>query len=266
MTRKTKAFSVNHSNSLLLLIIGVSLGWLVGLSVSPVLYIILGGVITLIVGAVGILVGLDQDSGNKNGSDSDKDSKLLSFHKRAISISPLPLALLILGLGIGACAGIYARTNAVFGPNPQKFAQKWAGTGLNEKIIQQRLFDQLYPPAGIIENPNNLGNSSPQNGGSTGTNEHNPDTITPSAVNSAKANQAAAHQSEKGSPIASQYSAGLYAVTADECGEMRLKHGEELRTILKSVKNERIAKLVDKCQYNDDCLEIMKELVCPYTK
>lgn len=144
MTRKTNMLTINYRDSLLLLIIGIGLGWLVGLSVSPVLYIILGSVIALVAGAVGALVGLHQDYGVKNESGSDNQSKLLNSRKKAISISPLPLAMLMLGIGIGACAGIYARTNDLFGPNPQRFAQKWSGTGLDEKSIQQRLFDQLY--------------------------------------------------------------------------------------------------------------------------
>lgn len=272
MTRKSKKPAVNYSDALLLLVVGIGVGWLIGLSVSPVLYIILGSIIALVAGAIGALVGLDLESRDKAESGSDDEHNPLRSRKNAIPINPLPLTMLVIGLGIGSCIGIYARTNDLFGPDPQKFARKWAGTGLDEKKIQQRLFDQLYPPKEITEDSESIGKTPTQSGPSTDTTEQNSNTNSQSANseptkalggknNIPKAKPSAPHQRSQESPIAKQFSAGLYALTVEDCQLLRLKHGDELRTRLKALGNRRITNLAEKCK-DDDCLEAIKELLC----
>jgi hypothetical protein len=220
------------------------------------------------------LVGLDQDSRGEIESSSDNESKLLRSRKSAILINPLPLTMLVIGLVIGSGMGIYARTNDLFGPDPQKFARKWSGTGLDEKKIQQRLFDQLYPPKEITEDSENVGETPAQSAASTDTSEQNSNTNNQSANSSAppkssgekknnpsKAKPPAPRQRGEESPIAKQFSAGLYAITVEDCQLLRLKHGDELRTRLKALGDKRVTNLVEKCK-DDDCLEAIKELLC----
>ena len=261
-----------------MLVIGVGVGWLIGLSVSSVLYIILGSIITLVAGAVGALVGLGQGVGDKVESSSDDKPKLVPSRKSVILINLLPLTMLVIGLGIGSAVGIYARANDLFGPDPQKFARKWAGTGLDEKKIQRRLFDNLYPPKEIMEDSENVAETSAQSGASTDTSEQKSDTNNQSASspvppqvlgenknNTSTAKPSASPQKREESPIAKQFSAGLYAVTVEDCQMLRLKHGEELRTRLKALGDKRIIDLADKCK-DDSCLEVLKESICQNTQ
>lgn len=95
--------------SLALGIIGLSLGWLVGLSVSPVL----GGVLTTILGVVVAVTAVVVGTAGSHGrlaaliGGDDAGEKESSQHK----VSALPLMLLVLGVGLGATAGLAARVN-----------------------------------------------------------------------------------------------------------------------------------------------------------
>lgn len=274
MPRKSKKPGVNYKDTVLLIIIGVGVGWLVGLSISSVLHIILGSIIALVAGAVGALVGLEQGARDIPESSPDKEVTLSSLRESAITINPLPLTMLVIGLGIGSVAGIYVRTNDIFGPDPQKFARKWAGTGLDEKKIQRRLFDQLYPPKEVaedsetgvtpsshhevspsadIQNPNaniqNLNTSAP------------PNIAGEKNANTSQAKASTHNQEREDNPTTRRLAAGLWEVTVEDCQMLRLKHGDELRTRLKALGDKRLIDLVDHCK-DDNCLEDIKESVC----
>ena len=83
------------SVALSLVVAGLGLGWLVGLSLTPVI----GAVLTSLLGLVaGVVAGLS----------------VLSTDKVKI-YNTWPMALLILGIAVGASAGVLARTNDLLG-------------------------------------------------------------------------------------------------------------------------------------------------------
>jgi len=95
-------------------LVGMSIGWLVGLSVSPVTL----GVITSLLGiAGGIVTGLrslTKDAASQKTDDS----------KKAKRIDARPAALLTVGIAVAATLGIIARTHRVFEPTPVKPPQQ----------------------------------------------------------------------------------------------------------------------------------------------
>jgi len=95
----------HKSQALWILIIGVGIGWLAGLSTSP----IIAGIITsLIALGAGVVTGL-QVIENKKEENAEKEKHY---------INAKPLALLILGIALAAPCGILARTYHVFEPSP----------------------------------------------------------------------------------------------------------------------------------------------------
>lgn len=104
-----------------ILVIGLGIGWLTGLSVSPVI----SGVIASMLGlATGVMLGLKQASGNTR--------------PRADAV---PVALLVISIAVTSPLGILARTHAVFGQIPAhrtvagpkdgpQFASPWQVSGL----------------------------------------------------------------------------------------------------------------------------------------
>ena len=80
------------------IVIGFGIGWLAGLSISPVVSILLTSVVTLAGGFVGAFSGL-------NGNVSDGYKK----------VNPAPLAFLIFGIILGSTIGILVRTHNILG-------------------------------------------------------------------------------------------------------------------------------------------------------
>ena len=102
MTNKTG--SNKWKEAVYILIVGLGVGWLTGLSTSPVI----AGVLSSIMGvAGGAVVGL-RSIGKDNSSSGGGNQKS--------QVSALPAALLVLGIALAAPLGILARTYHVFEP------------------------------------------------------------------------------------------------------------------------------------------------------
>ena len=256
--RNRSALRTGFLNVVFLLATGVGVGWLIGLSVSPVLHIIVGSVIAVAAGAVGSLAGLDA----KSKGEPDRDQDVPLDNRRNIQLDPLPLALLVVGLAIGAPLGIYVRTNDLLGPKPERFAQKWSGTELNEDEIQKRLFDTLYPASAADPDA-----AAPDTAAQTdlGDKPAGP-SDTQSKVSSSKTSpEKKANVRRTSSAQMAQLSAGLYSVRAKDCELILLKRGKELRDYLVFLGNRQITELANKCG-DDRCLEKLKETLCSQAK
>jgi len=145
----------NYVNIPSLLIIGIGVGILIGLSNSPVLHLIVGGVMTLIGGIIGALSGIRSN---------------LFDRFKIETVSALPLAVLVVGLVAGALSGIHINEFNMLSPSPQEFANRWSGIGLTEQERKRRLFDGMYPPQQPTQVPAEI---SPNKSNSFGTSQKN---------------------------------------------------------------------------------------------
>jgi hypothetical protein len=87
-----------------ILVAGLGIGWLSGLSVSPVIATVLASLVGI---AGGLVAGLRASSvkpGDKTAAD------------RLSAVNAIPAAVLILGIAVGAPLGIVARTHQIFEP------------------------------------------------------------------------------------------------------------------------------------------------------
>jgi len=111
-------------------ITGLGIGWLVGLSVSPVISIVITSITGAAAAVITALSGLEE--------------------KSKWSVSPVPLALLVVGLSIGSGIGIRTRNLDWLGRNIAAEAAMWeaAGLTLDKAEIVERMFDNLYPTNG----------------------------------------------------------------------------------------------------------------------
>jgi hypothetical protein len=83
---------------------GLGIGWLSGLSVSPVIATVLASLL----GIAGGLVAGVRASGANSGDKASAD--------RLSAVNAIPAAVLILGIAVGAPLGIVARTHQIFEP------------------------------------------------------------------------------------------------------------------------------------------------------
>lgn len=168
-----KAAKRRLTNAVCLVLCGLGVGWLIGLSVSPVLHIIVTSIIAFVVSVVSALAGVRIGvQAEPSGTDKTTHEKMTSEDaaltgaaatsartKVAEQVSIVPLTLLIVGLAMGSSFGVYARTNEWLSPNLARAVAKWGKTGLSEQAIYQRLFDQSYaaPSSNVKEEPATAG-------------------------------------------------------------------------------------------------------------
>lgn len=115
-------------------VIGLCVGFMTGLSVSPVVQTVLTSVLAIATALVSVLSGMtlkDEEAGRTG----------------RIAITPMPTVLFMLGLVGGACVGILTRTNDWLGPDVPMLAQR---AGMRPEEIYKRMVEQMYgsAPAG----------------------------------------------------------------------------------------------------------------------
>ena len=134
----------NRSKSLSyfgLLFTGGGIGWLVGLSISPVVSIVITSVTGSAAAIIAAMSGIAQ---------LESDKKDVDIQKAGWNINPLPLSILVIGLVAGTILGILVRNNSLFGSDISIEVQKWSQAGLiqagiSEHDIVHRIFESQYP-------------------------------------------------------------------------------------------------------------------------
>ncbi len=119
---------------------GLGVGWLIGMSVSPVLGSVVGGFVATLLAIVGILVGLDSPKAEprrESGETREATTPTSPLHRIRPQIDVLPLTCVVLSIIAGAVVGVYGLTHQWLAPNPHTFISKWQGVGLtHEQAVQ----------------------------------------------------------------------------------------------------------------------------------
>lgn len=132
------------SKAIGLAISGVSVGWLMGLSVAPTAQSVIASVLTLLVGIMGILSGVPLL--NKSGQLIEKITKSNPDESQSVGnetdffasarlgaiASIWPVAGFMAGLLLGTSLGLFTRSNKLLGPNPALQAWFW---GVDRKVL-----------------------------------------------------------------------------------------------------------------------------------
>jgi len=97
-----------YKNGAYLFISGLGVGYIMGMSISPVVGIVLASLITLVVSLSSALAGIGV---KKLEHSAPEDSSIL----RRIEVNPLPIMALTVGIAFGGSFGIWMRTHAWLG-------------------------------------------------------------------------------------------------------------------------------------------------------
>jgi hypothetical protein len=225
-------------SGLCMMISGLGTGWLIGLSVSPIVHIVIGTLLSLLVALMSALAGLETAKPNAD-QEGKADAKAPAFRKIA-SINPIPVTVFIIGLAFGSSLGVYARTNEWLGMNIQEAKQRWKQIGFDDKEIKT-----LY-----------VGHYSP----------NEPDKINKEQIQASSGAQI----DFKAPPIASVkkgnspdpvHTAAVFVTEAERCNQIRLSDPAVLKQQLKSFDDERISKYLKRCS-SDACLDALRDYLC----
>lgn len=117
---------------------GLGLGWIMGMSVTPIVQTVITAVLALAVAVANALIGLRAEAEVQGEDDQDKP--------KPEPVNPLPFGSLLIGLAAGAALGIWSRTHDVLGPDVNSRIAEWKSTGYPDSVIARRLFERTYPP------------------------------------------------------------------------------------------------------------------------
>lgn len=130
---------------------GIGIGWLLGLSVSPVVSIVITSITGSAAALIAALSGLE-----------DKTEQEPAANKRARfptqwAVNPLPLAILVLGILIGSAFGVWARNHSWLGSEVTSEVTQWTRAGLTnagwtQADIVRQLFESRYVSTGTMTN------------------------------------------------------------------------------------------------------------------
>lgn len=165
------------ANAAAVAICGLSIGWLMGLSLSPTVQTVISTLLGLLISGVALLAGIritdagstapaapstetEKTAGNAELATETlaeiKSPKTKAADTEAMSgpiISIVPLAILCVTIAVGATLGGLARTNGMIGPSPTLFAWRWRNTGIKSDELQNRLFDTLFAQKAAKDKP-----------------------------------------------------------------------------------------------------------------
>lgn len=138
-----KKIPVSHLISLI--IIGISFGWLIGMSASPVMHIVVTSLVALVVSLITILSGLE-----KKEADAEVNSEKKDMHNHLLnrSINPVPIMLMMLGIVLGSMSGVWTRTHALLGEHEESAktlkeqVEEWESAGMNRQDVVYGLFSK----------------------------------------------------------------------------------------------------------------------------
>ena len=119
-------------------LLGLSVGWMVGLSVSDVINAVISTLLGLLGGGSAVL-----------GLIKPKTEQEVTF--MAIS----QLAIISLFIAIGATAGIMVRTHHILEPSPDVIVKKYVESGIASKEIYRSIIENRY---GLTDKSKNAGN------------------------------------------------------------------------------------------------------------
>ena len=243
-----------------LLVAGIGVGWLVGLSVSPVIHIVITSLVAFAVSITSALAGLkvNPDKDDLSGASSLK-------RKFQVEVDPMPMMLMVVGLALGASLGVYGRTNNWLGPSPSRFVEQWKDTGLDSREISQRLFDTLYPAKSRSFKPDNENTNSSGEGKEKPPDKDNPPPSNSPSPNSGRPTKA----NQNGDPgttspgISPQYFGGVlfHGPAPEDCNTFRAAKDERLNEFMTN--NRKVEKAAKTCKEEIKCLRSLVEKACP---
>jgi hypothetical protein len=131
---------VRRRGSFAVALSGLAIGWIAGLSVSPVVSSILAALLGIGVAVVAALAGVRTSRPQARTDEENANSK--TFDPTAV-VDPVPIAVFTVFVAIGASFGLYARSNYWLAPSPfEAVVNQWISLGKTHDEAVNALFDK----------------------------------------------------------------------------------------------------------------------------
>lgn len=261
-------------NLLCLLFSGLALGWLVGLSISPVIQTILSALIALLVSVSTALASISNaetgpaekaDLARNDSTAGSEDPAPANARKLLRSqVDPIPVMFMVIGLACGSTVGVLGRTHNWLGARNNILVEEWKDTGLSAKEITTRVFNSLYPPNTTGEGLKQESSPPTPNTGATGRAEGSASGARPSPGADSKGS---VNQTTKPAGVTNSFRDGvLFSVSLDQCKRLaNIEDEDELRREMVSSNDETLTDLAKTCR-SYECLRAAVNRACAKAK
>jgi hypothetical protein len=135
-------------NALGMLLAGLGLGWIIGMSQTPIIRDVILAFIAVITTVMGLIAGFGGSSGLKDGifsffmgteKSSETDDNKEEINQKIVRL--IPIGIFLLCLSIGSAAGLYTKNNYWFGSNYKKMASE---LGISDSIFYKKYNTQIF--------------------------------------------------------------------------------------------------------------------------
>lgn len=241
-----------------LLVTGFGIGWLAGLSVSPVISVVITSVTGSVAAIVAALSGVKEEFFNLENSSA-------TLRRLLKAITPVPLAWLVIGLILGASVGVWARTHNWLGSSPfadvQAELQFWQEAGLDKPTIAQRLFEHRY---GVRGWPNKTLDAELDRWAAATGLERNviAQRLFESTYSAAQTSNAGVKAVSAGNENAPLQSGVLFAVSLSDCTDIKNEKGKALSDEMQTAANPQLAKIAEIITDTLVLERMVKEVLC----
>lgn len=274
---------------LYLLVTGVSIGWLAGLSTSPVASIIITSIIAAAAAVVTGMGGLKEaqeslpivlssseqppaagPAGATQPATIHKTERVRQPFTMSDKFSPLPVMLLVLGLAVGAGVGVWTRAHNKLGAESftdlRSELDFWEQSGLDRRLVARRLFEQRYSVQGWLKEDLDaeLGKWQDATGlkkEEIGVRLFEGAYPTNVDMNNAPAEPASPGPLQEGEAPPVELGI-LFAVSAAECDTLKFKEGVDLSTEMRSSTDEQINTIATIISDTVILQQLVEEVLC----
>jgi hypothetical protein len=228
-------FKIPLKHLIAISISGLGIGFLVGLSASPVVNGLIAGIVSLAAGIVSALCGVRLETSKPSEASGAENQNLDVASQSSDSgsttrVTPVPIAFLVVSIVLGSILGIGARTQEWFAESPDHLAEKWQkSTGLSKEIIAQRLFNAIY-------------------GFSKG---------------GLKSEETKSEEPKSEEPKITLAAGVLFSVPEDKCKRLRVVNSNDLRLELEGLGYANIKEFATRCKDDEDVKLAVDWLICP---
>jgi hypothetical protein len=142
-----------RANAMYILAAGLSIGYIMGMSLSPVVSIVLSSIVAVVVAVTSAAAGIDvhpeilERPGTDVEEKPDQQPVPIRSVRHRVEVHAMPIAALVIGIAFGGTVGLAVRGNHWLGSAAYDTRNRGAGNGEVQKPDTSRIARIASPPA-----------------------------------------------------------------------------------------------------------------------
>ncbi|MFY7908962.1 MAG: hypothetical protein ACOVO2_05400 [Emticicia sp.] len=143
-------------NTIGFLLCGIALGWMIGMSVTPIIRDVILSLLVVVTTIMGLIAGYKSTNHKtqegitiETNTEASKQYSLVDYLSK---VDLLPIGFCMIGMTLGSALGVYMRTHQSLGMSPTEVAERWDysyekslnGTSNAKDSLKSQIIKQLF--------------------------------------------------------------------------------------------------------------------------